>query len=127
MDGYDMWREGHPDQQDWDKAFGEAYEKAKKLLLDGKTVIFDSGNLVFMERENLRRLARGLGYKSILVFMDTPIETIWERRKQNQLNKTRGHVKEERFQMALKMWERPGERENPIIFTNGTDIKTLNV
>lgn len=125
MDANDMWKEGHPTQIDWKRAFEEAYGNTKKMLNEGKTVIFDSGNLVFKERENLRQLAKDLGFTSKLVLMDTPIETIWERRRQNQLNRTRGHVKEERFQTALKMWERPGEKENPIIFTNDSDIGIL--
>ena len=44
-------------QKDWNVVYSKAYEKLKRLLQNGKTVIFDGASLKRSERETLRQIA----------------------------------------------------------------------
>lgn len=109
-------------QPDWDIAYSEAFNKLKEYLSHGKNVIFDGGSLLFREREMQRQIAKEFGAEHKLVYVIAPKELIEKRRAENLQTKTRGHVRDDNFEAALNMFEEPREDENPIIFTQGTDI-----
>lgn len=109
-------------QPDWDIAYSEAFNKLKKHLSEGKSVIFDGGSLLFREREIQRQIAKEFGAEHKLVYVIAPKELIEKRRLENLEIKARGHVRDDDFEEALNMFEESRESENPIIFTQGMDM-----
>ncbi len=122
MDEKDMWREGHPLQEDWNVAYSEAYRQIKECLKEGKTVIFDCANLPFHERENARKIADSLGFTHKLIYVNTPKEEILRRRQKNEKTKERGQLDQEMMENALKMFDEPTESEHPIIYNHHVDL-----
>lgn len=119
-----MWCAGHPTQEDWDTAYSLAYEKLKDLLKQNKNVILDIGNLEFHEREVARQIAESLDIKSVLIYVNTPMEEIMRRRKENKITKVRGHLEEDLLKSAIDKFDEPTKDENPIIYSSQMDLET---
>ncbi|MDP2671932.1 MAG: ATP-binding protein [Candidatus Daviesbacteria bacterium] len=122
MKAKDMWRSGHPTQDDWNIAYSEAYEKLKGLLKQKRNVILDLGNLEFQERETARQIAEALEAKYILIYVNTPIEEITRRRKENKVTKIRGHLEDSLLKSAIDKFNKPSAEENPIIYNSQENI-----
>jgi len=122
MDEKNMWREGHPTQEDWNAAYSEAYRQIKEYLKEGKTVIFDCANLPLHERENARKIADGLGVTHQLIYVNTPKEDILRRRQENEQTKERGHLDQEMMENAFNMFDKPTESEHPIIYNQHVNL-----
>ena len=116
MKDKNMWRTGHPTQDDWDIAYSEAYKKLGEFLKQDKNVIADIGNLEFNERENMRKTAESLGVEHKLIYINTPMEEIMRRRKENKVTKVRGHLEDALLKSAISKFEEPTPKENPIIY-----------
>lgn len=122
MDEKDMWREGHPTQEDWNTAYSEAYRKIKEYLKEGKTVIFDCANLPFHERENARKIADSLGIIHQLIYVKTTKEEILRRRQKNKQTKERGHLDRETMENAFNLFDEPTESEHPVIYNHHMNL-----
>lgn len=118
MDEKDMWRKGHPIQEDWNVAYSEAYEKLKNLLRNGDSVIFDGASLKFKERETQRQIAEECGVDWKLIYVNTPKEVIIKRRLENLETKDRGHLNKREMEVAFGMFEEPTLEENPVIYNH---------
>ena len=117
-----LWREGHPTQEDWNVAYAEAYSQLKNYLKKGKTTIFDCGNLPFHERENARKIADSVGATHKLIYVNTPKEEILHRREVNKETKERGHLDQDMMDTAIKMFQEPDKNECPIIYNHQTNL-----
>lgn len=122
MDRENMWRAGHPTQSDWNQAYSEAYKSIEKQLKQGKNIVFDCGNLPRHERETPRSIAQNLGVESKLIYLKIDTTELSKRRQENELTKKRGHLDDEEMEMARKLWEEPKPEENPIIFSQKSDL-----
>jgi predicted kinase len=122
MDAEDMWREGHPTQEDWNAAYAEAYQRIEASLRQGKTVIFDCANLPYHERANARAIAEKLGIRSILIYINTSEDEILRRRRENVETKARGHLNDEMMRTARLLFEEPAEEERPVIYSPHLDL-----
>lgn len=125
----DIMEERHLDsatmvQDDWNAVYSEAYEKLKKLLKEGKTVVIDCGNLPVHERETPRKIAESLGVTAKLIYVNTSKEEILRRWKENQTTKERGHLEETGLNFAFDLFEEPTEIEHPIIYNQSMDLDT---
>ena len=123
MDERDMWREGHPTQDDWNIGYSEAYRQVQDHLMAGETVIFDCANLRFHEREAARQIAERLGRPYRLIYVNTPREEILRRRQRNEETKERGPVDQEMMEAAQQMFDEPTESERPILYNYRTDME----
>lgn len=68
----------------WDGEFRDRVEQfqrtlAADLLRCGTTTIIEWGTWAFDEREQLRRDAVAVGARTELIFLDPPLETLWQR------------------------------------------------
>ncbi len=68
----------------WDSDFRERVEQLQRslavdLLRCGSSTIIEWGTWAREERESLQQLARGLGARAELIFLDPPLETLWSR------------------------------------------------
>ena len=111
-----MWREGHPTQDDWNEAYSIAYEQIKHLLKQNRNVIFDNANLTTQERGVAKQIAQSLEVQSMLIYIKTSMEEIMKRRKENEITKLRGHLEDNLLKSAIDKFEEPTVEENPIIY-----------
>lgn len=109
-------------QKDWDAVYTRAYERLKKYLSEGKTVIFDEANLKRSERETARQIAEANNATPVLIYVKTPKEEIKRRWLENQKTKTRGHLEEKSLNLAFSLFEEPQPDENPIIYSQKMDL-----
>ncbi len=122
MDERDMWREGHPTQEDWNEAFSEAYRRIEAYLKAGKTVIFDCANLPFHERENARIIADKLGIMHKLIYLNISKEEILRRWQENEKTGARSQLDQETMETALNLFDEPTESEQPILYNQQMDL-----
>ncbi len=122
MDAKDMWRVGHPTQEDWDAAYTEAYRRIEAALQQGKTVIFDCANLPYHERANARAIAEKVGVQNVLIYLNVSKEEILRRRSENAETKARGHLDDEMMDTAFKLFEEPTEEEQPILYNQHLNL-----
>jgi predicted kinase len=122
MDERDMWREGHPTQEDWNEAYSEAYGRIEAYLKAGKTVIFDCANLPFHERENARMIAERLGIMHKLIYLNIPREEILRRWQENKKTQARSQLGQEMMESGFDLFDKPTESEHPILYNQQMDL-----
>ncbi len=122
MDERDMWREGHPTQDDWNEAYAEAYRQIEQLLRESKTVIFDCANLPFHERENARTIAGRAGVSHKLVYVNTRVDEIRARWRVNATTMQRGQLTPKMMDDGIQMFEEPDAREQAITYSTEADL-----
>jgi len=111
-------------QGDWNAVYSEAYDRLKKLLAEGKSVIVDCGNLPAHERNTPKNIAESLNIPSKLIYVNTTKDEILRRWKNNQVTKQRGHLTETGLNLAFELFKEPTEIEHPIIYNQSTDLET---
>ena len=107
---------------DWDMVVNICKEEIRKLLVQGKSVVFDHTNLTFGEREKLREIATSTGAKAIVIFLNTPEEVQVQRQQQNLTTANRHQVKQEYLEEAKRELEIPQPIENTLVVTPDTNI-----
>jgi len=109
-------------QEDWNTVYSEGYEKLKKLLSEGKTVVLDLGNLKRSERKTAKQIAESLNISSKLIFLNVPIDEIRKRWERNEQAKERGQLEEVTLKRALDMFETPSPEENYITYNQSLNL-----
>lgn len=108
---------------DWKTLLGVCKERIRENLSAGKSVVFDNTNTRFEHREEIRGIANSLGVKSVVVFLDTPLEVQKERQLKNKETGERHDVKQEYLDQAITELEIPNESENVFSFKPNDDLK----
>ena len=116
--GFDWDSSTLPDAKAWELIFNESYEQTKQTLREGKNVLYDSTNQTIVSRDTLREIAKGAGADVCVLYIKTPIETVWRRWEENQSKPSRSVVSRELVQMTIDMFEEPGEDESVIVIHN---------
>jgi predicted kinase len=111
-------------QEDWNLVYSEGYEKLKSLLVEGKTVILDLGNLKKSERDTARRIANEAHVDATMIYLDVPVETIKKRWETNAQTQERGQLEEVTLQSAIGMFQAPEPDEKYIIYNQTLDLDT---
>jgi predicted kinase len=109
-------------QDDWNYVYSEGYERLKRLLKEGKTVILDSGALKLSERNTARAIAADFEVPTKLIYINTSKEEIQKRWLKNQETKKRGHLEEVSLNKAMDMFNEPTTDEDPIIYNQTMDL-----
>ncbi|NTU72789.1 ATP-binding protein [Candidatus Roizmanbacteria bacterium] len=99
----------------WDIIRALAQNKIQELL-SSSSVVYDDISMLFDHREQLRQIARSTNSKAALIYVDTPIDIIQQRQRENNITKKRDHNIPENFKLILSKFEIPKESEDPIIF-----------
>lgn len=86
-------------------------------LQAGKNVLYDSTNQTKASRDTLRDIASEEGADARVLYVKTPIETIWKRWEENRLTTTRSQISRELVQMTIDSFEEPDESEEVLIIT----------
>lgn len=116
--GFDWDTNILPSTSEWEQIFDESYEKTKYALLQGKNVLYDSTNQTVVSRNELRKLAHSVDATTYVLYIKTPVETVWQRWTENQNNPSRSVVDRELVQKTIDMFEEPTENEDLIIIDN---------
>jgi predicted kinase len=109
-------------QEDWNTVYSEGYEKLKKLLKEGKTVVLDLGNLKRSERQTARNIAESLEENFKVIYLNVPVEEIKKRWEINEKTQERGQLEEVSLKRALDMFQEPTEDENYITYNQQMDL-----
>ena len=123
MDREDMWRKGHPTQNDWNYAYSEAYDNIKRYLKQGNNIIFDCANLPYHERETSRGIAKSLGVESKVIYLNISKEEILKRRAKNTVTKERDQLDKEQMKVAFDLFDVPKPEENIIVYNQKMDLE----
>jgi len=116
--GFDWDANILPNESEWKDIFEESYEQTKQALLDGKNVLFDSTNQTVVSRDKLREVAKSVDADTCVLYIKTPVETVWQRWEENHNNPQRSVVGRELVQQTIEMFEEPTEDESVIIIEN---------
>lgn len=116
--GFDWNSNNLPDTEGWEQIFVESYNRAKRALTNGNSVLYDSTNQTLASRDKLREVADSTGAEAKVVFIKTPVEVVWQRWEENQKDPTRSVVSKELVQQTIDMFEEPTEDENVIVMDN---------
>ena len=116
--GFDWDTNSLPNESEWKDIFEESYERTRQALLDGKNVLFDSTNQTVISRDRLRAVAASVGASTCVVYVKTPIETIWKRWTDNQQSQSRTQISRGLVQATIDTFEEPQDEENVIVISN---------
>ena len=100
-----------------------AQDEIANTFREGRSVVYDDNNVRFEHREEVRAIAKNLGVKPIVIYLNTPMELIREREKVNKTTSERHEVEPENFQKVAEQLEVPTLNENVLEFTPNTDIE----
>ena len=107
-----------PDAEEWKDIFDISYEQSMDALKQGKNVLYDSTNHTKASRDDLRKVAQSVNAETAVIYIQTPVETIWKRWEENTKTKERSVVSKELVQMTIDTFEIPEAGENVIIIKN---------
>lgn len=99
-------------QDEWNSVYSEGYEELKIFLKEGSDVVLDLGNLLKSERVDAELIGKSVGAECVKIYINTPVEEIWNRWKRNETIKERGQVSESELKNAIAMFETPTEDED---------------
>jgi predicted kinase len=112
--------ENTPDEDDdalWENLWPLVLQGVKNQLLLGNSVVVDDNCLYLKQRDELRAIAHDTGVGSTLVYLDIPSKILKERKEQNKISKTRHDVPSAWMDEDSGLFERPTEKEAPVIYT----------
>lgn len=104
------------DAEGWRYIRDKAQEEVLRLLKEGTSVVYDDNNPKRDHREELRRVATLAEANSFVVYLDTPLDIIRERERENWILQNRHDVEPENFEKVLNDMEPPTDDENVLVF-----------
>ena len=108
-----------PDQ--WECSSRIAFERLETLMGKGSDVVLDDTCCFRFLRDRYRGLAERMGYRTIVIYMDTPVSEIRRRMAANEQTKLRPGFRPEVFEGHLAAFEAPGADEEVILVAPGDD------
>ena len=117
--------ESTPDEDDislWKNMWMLVLQGVKNQLLLGNSVVIDDNCLYLKQRDQLRSIAKEVGVRSTLIFLDIPTEILKDRKEQNKISKTRHDVPSAWLTEDSELFEKPTEVENPTIYKPNTSF-----
>ena len=120
--------ENTPDEDDaslWKNLWTVVLQGIKNHLLLGHSVVVDDNCFRLSRRDQLRDLARGVGVKTVLIYLDTPAEVLKERKEKNKLSKERHDVPSAWMVEDAMKFERPTVDEHPVVFEQGMSVADI--
>ncbi len=111
-------------QEDWNFVYSETYDRLKKTLGQGFSVVFDMGHLKLSERETSRQIAEKYHVPHKLIYINISPEEIRRRRTQNEITKERGQLSDKAMQNALSQFQEPISTESPTIYNQSMDLES---
>ena len=109
-------------QEDWNYVYSEGYDRLKKYLAEGFSVIVDCGNLKRSERETPKKIAESMDANFKLIYINISKEEAKERWIKNQTTKERDTLTDKTMTTAQDMFDEPSDDEKPILYNQQMDL-----
>jgi predicted kinase len=105
-------------QHEWQRTYDETYRRIAQHLAEGHSVIFDHGNFSRTEREHVRVIGQRMSAR--LRFVYVPVTSAEARRRwlRNRETHQRYDVRDDDFELALRMWEAPDGEPDVVDIAN---------
>ena len=107
----------------WEMLLGMCKQRIREIMTEGKSVVFDNVNLKHAHRDELREIAKEVGGKAVVIYLDTPEETLNKRQDRNKVTRERHDVKQEYLDDAKMQLEIPQRGEDVYTFTPETNLE----
>jgi predicted kinase len=106
----------------WQAVRELAGERIEALLRGGVSVVYDNTNFRVEHREAIRAVAEGAGARAVLIYVNTPLEMIEERRAANARTRERGEIGDATLAYVQAVWQGPREDEGALEFRPEMDL-----
>jgi predicted kinase len=107
---------------EWERTHRIALDRAGQLMLERVTILVDdTSNLRFL-RERFRSLASTHGYRLVLVYVETPLDEVRRRMRENARHESRPSIRPDVFDEHLRTFEPPDEDEDAVVFAAGEPV-----
>lgn len=127
--GYDEYwhviKDKYGKDPSWDEMNIEIEKYIERFLLNNKKVIYDSLNDTYNNRQKFIDFAEKINKKALILYMDTSLEIIENRRLKNYSTKKRHDVSDNNFEEALNRFEIPKQNEPFIKIEPGNNINEI--
>ena len=107
--------------EQWERSSWIAVERLEALMRGGGDVVLDDTCCFRFLRDRFRELAERMGYRTVVVYMDTPVTEIRRRMAENERTKTRPGFRPEVFERHLAEFEAPGADEEVVVVAPEND------
>lgn len=87
-------------------------KEIEKLLKDGNDVAYDTLNDTVDQRDRLRQIALNSNATAVVIYLNTPLEEIKNRRLINEISQERHQVDDENFNKSINKFVPPQEHED---------------
>lgn len=113
--------DGIPDSE-WEKTSAIAMARLADTLRAGRSAVVDDTFSHRFLRDRCRRVAEEGGARFVLLFLDTPVETIAARRAANRAAPVRHEVRDDVFEHHRARFQFPGDDETPVRVTSPAEF-----
>jgi predicted kinase len=108
--------------EEWERTHHLAIGRVEQLMRERATILVDdTSNLRFL-RDRFRAVAEKHDYDVVLVYVDTPLEEIHRRMRENARHGTRARVHPQVFDEHVRTFEHPAEDEHALVFPAGQPV-----
>ena len=107
---------------EWRFVVGLVHEGARRELREGRSVVVDNLNEERVDRDLLRAIADEEGADTVVVHVETPLDVIERRRRENAKSGARGHTGTEQFEFVRARFEPPARPERFVRYRHGEDV-----
>lgn len=109
--------------------YTELNARAERLLVEGKSVIFDTNFNYYADRQHLRNIAEKHGVQCFVVWVNTPLELAYQRavhEAEGEDTRVYGNMTEDDFNRIVSRLEPPKDDEK-VIKIDGTNLDQQTV
>jgi predicted kinase len=107
---------------EWEATSFIAMDRLAAHLAQGRAVVVDDTFSHRFLRERCRAVAEAHGARFLILFIDTPLETIEARRAENARTRARPHIRDDVFAHHRARFEFPAADEPAVILRTSDDV-----
>ncbi len=115
--------------QESQRLYDHLNQRTQELLLQGKSVIFDTNFNYYKDRQKLRAIAKQANATTVLLWVQTPKELAKQRATASEpkhQSRVLGNMSEETFERLTDHLEPPQANEQPVII-DGSHVTRQNL
>ena len=109
--------------EEWERTHLVAIARLEEFMQSGRDIVLDDTNCFRWIRDRFRSYASRNGYRTVIIFLDFPVEILEERRSKNKSTGERRAVNGAIFQELCSQFEAPGRDETTLVFGLGDDAE----
>jgi predicted kinase len=106
----------------WARAMAVGFDRTRRLLAEGQSVVYDNANHTRRNRDRCRRVATQAGAWFRLLWVDTPVDEARRRLLENRQSPARSDVPDASFCEIIQQFEPPTAEANVIRVTPAMTI-----